>query len=1028
MNLMRQTFSCMSAALLPAYSPVPSYASLPREGDSTVEYTPRAGRQEPATGTITKRWRSLVVIFKNQSQDTVNAREEIPTYGRNSAVVGELSVDNAESVRLITVRVEGILHLSSTDTGSYNQTVVNEQRTVWDTAKTARLCPSLVGFAVAIPMSYKEDDKSYRTPPSYEAICLGSPLIVVKCSYRVIFKVTRANTRRLSLRKISTKTHTTPIIFRPRNRPARPIIENTTFLASLKIAPAEWIQTVVTIPTRQHEIAHAVQPITCHFLIPSVQTFCLNDTIPFHIQLCGSPTSLALFYGTITPESLQPGKKPRRRHYSAIVRVFLARQIYLSNVNGRESWRTMTIGEGKIRPVVPPADHFDADDASEIAVNWEGQVSCKNDVDCASFNCGHLVVKDFIVLALTPANNRASALLPAQHAQPLRFVTDGNRDDCACGWIERSILANRAGPRDDRAADASWNFMPVQASRTHKLSVLPTNSCIPEEPIEDLSPHFKRHRTRAPLPRTLSAPSSPTLISTTTTQPFHTHEMAANLMPRADSFNARVRGTSHIDFRTATTGVAAKTMRNEISHLVATVGDAATKKAFDTEMQAFFYLFTRYLSERAKSQDLDWDRIKSPADDQIVPYANLPKPSDVKNLNKLAVLKVNGGLGTSMGMTGAKSALEVKDDMTFLDLTVRQIEHLNTTNRVDVPLILMTSFNTHEDTLRIIKKYANQQLRITTFNQSRYPRIYKESLVPCPTRADDDKKHWYPPGHGDLYNALLHSGVLDQLLAEGKEYLFVSNSDNLGAVVDESILQHMMDTGAEFIMEVTDKTKADIKGGTLIDYEGSIRLLEIAQVPSEHVEDFKSIRKFKIFNTNNLWINLKALKRIMEQETMELEIIINPKVTDDGQSVIQLETAAGAAIKHFKNAHGINVPRKRFLPVKSCSDLLLIKSDIYSLEHGQLVINAARMFDTTPVIKLGDHFKKIQNFQKRFKKIPKILELDHLTVSGDVSFGRNVTLRGTVIIVANEGQRIDIPDGCVLENRLVSGNLNLVEL
>lgn len=166
---------------------------------------------------------------------------------------------------------------------------------------------------------------------------------------------------------------------------------------------------------------------------------------------------------------------------------------------------------------------------------------------------------------------------------------------------------------------------------------------------------------------------------------------------------------------------------------------------------------------------------------------------------------------------------------------------------------------------------------------------------------------------------------------------------------------------------------------------------------------------------------------------MELEIIVNPKVTEDGASVVQLETAAGAAIRHFKNARGINVPRNRFLPVKSCSDLLLIKSDIYSLEHGQLVINPNRMFGTTPVIKLGDHFKKIAQFQKRFKKIPKIIELDHLTVTGDVYFGRNVTLRGTVIgecdlcgvqtdvdfdfaVVANEGQRIDIPDGCVLEN------------
>jgi UTP--glucose-1-phosphate uridylyltransferase len=350
----------------------------------------------------------------------------------------------------------------------------------------------------------------------------------------------------------------------------------------------------------------------------------------------------------------------------------------------------------------------------------------------------------------------------------------------------------------------------------------------------------------------------------------------------------RVRGASAIDFKSATSGVHSKTMRNELNKLVGTVQDPKTQKAFDVEMQSFFYLFTRYLVEKSKNEALNWDLIKSPAADQIVPYDKLPTQFNHKHLDKLAVLKVNGGLGTSMGMTGAKSALEVKDDMTFLDLTVRQIEHLNTAHKVDVPLILMTSFNTHEDTLRIIKKYANQQLRITTFNQSRYPRILKEGLLPAPRAAGDDKDKWYPPGHGDLYNALLHSGVLDQLIAEGKEYLFVSNSDNLGAVVDQAILEHMIQSEAEFIMEVTDKTKADVKGGTLIDYDGQIRLLEIAQVPSDHVEDFKSIRKFKIFNTNNLWINLKALKRVMDSEGMDLEIIINPKAMSDGQAIIQV--------------------------------------------------------------------------------------------------------------------------------------------
>jgi len=340
----------------------------------------------------------------------------------------------------------------------------------------------------------------------------------------------------------------------------------------------------------------------------------------------------------------------------------------------------------------------------------------------------------------------------------------------------------------------------------------------------------------------------------------------------------------------------------------------------------------------------------------------------------------------------------------------------------------MTSFNTHEDTLRIVKKYANQPVKITTFNQSRYPRIFADTLQPCPHHTRDDKKHWYPPGHGDLYDSLVRSGTLDRLLADGKEYLFVSNSDNLGAIVDQTILQHMMNTGTDFVMEVTNKTKGDVKGSTLVQYDGSIRPLEIAQVPSEHLDDFKSVRGFKILNTNNLWINLKALKKVMRGGGMDLDLIVNRKVTDDGESVIQLETAAGAAIKHFKNAHVIHVPRSRFLPVRSCSDLLLIKSDIYSLKDGQLIMNDNRLFGTVPVIKLGDHFKRIQDFEARFKKIPAIIDLDHLTVAGDVHFGRGVTLRGTVIIVANEGQRIDIPDGCVLENRLVSGNLNMIDL
>jgi UTP--glucose-1-phosphate uridylyltransferase len=449
-------------------------------------------------------------------------------------------------------------------------------------------------------------------------------------------------------------------------------------------------------------------------------------------------------------------------------------------------------------------------------------------------------------------------------------------------------------------------------------------------------------------------------------------------------------------------------------------------------MDNFFMLFTRYLAENAKGTMLDWEKIKSPSPDKIIPYGTLPHcvPADEANLlSKLAVLKLNGGLGTTMGCVGPKSAIEVRDGLTFLDLTVRQVEYLNTSSKVNVPLILMNSFNTDEETKRIVQKYMGHQVSILTFNQSRFPRISKDSLLPCPVHPDEDlsKGNWYPPGHGDIFESMENSGLLDQLIAQGKEWIFVSNVDNLGATVDTTILNHLNASGAEFLMEVTDKTKADIKGGTLIDYEDRVRLLEIAQVPSEHVDDFKSIKKFKIFNTNNLWISLKAIKRILADREMNLDVIVNVKTSSSGEKVIQLETAVGAAIKHFKGAHGINVPRSRFLPVKSTSDLFLVTSDLYALDHGQLRMSSKRLFATSPIVKLGDHFKKVNDYQNRFKGRPKILELDHLTVTGDVSFGNDITLKGTVIIVANHGSRIDIPTGSLLEDKVVTGNLRILD-
>ncbi|KAF8633414.1 hypothetical protein AX17_004585 [Amanita inopinata Kibby_2008] len=470
-------------------------------------------------------------------------------------------------------------------------------------------------------------------------------------------------------------------------------------------------------------------------------------------------------------------------------------------------------------------------------------------------------------------------------------------------------------------------------------------------------------------------------------------------------------------------------IENEISRLVNTVSDSAARKLFAAEMQSFVKLHSRYTTQADNHHSIDWNNIKAPSEEHITSYDSLVQSADSSALNKLAVLKLNGACQTSMGLSGAMSALEIKNGKTFLDLTIQQTEHLNSTYRTNVPLIFMSSFLTHDDTSSIIKNYAKLQVQITLFNQSKYPRILKDSFLPYAQNVQGEAATWYPPGHGDLYETLHRSGLLEQLLSEGKEYLFVSGSDNLGAIVDPKILQHMVNTTAEFAMEVVDADSPDVEiaprltMGTVLAYGGKLKLLETEQVPDEQLERFKDLRKSSSINTNNLWIHLPALKRIMDRNALTLDIVAKTVVQAGGQHVMQLETAAGAAINHFGSTCVVKVPRSRFVAVKQSSDLLLVRSDIYKIKHGQLVMNEQRMFPVPPVIKLSNHFRTVQDIQGRFGSIPELLELDHLTISGDVHIGRNVKLRGTVIIIADEGQRLDIPDNSVIENRLISGNL-----
>ncbi|CAH1792959.1 unnamed protein product, partial [Owenia fusiformis] len=374
------------------------------------------------------------------------------------------------------------------------------------------------------------------------------------------------------------------------------------------------------------------------------------------------------------------------------------------------------------------------------------------------------------------------------------------------------------------------------------------------------------------------------------------------------------RTPSDVEFERKSKQDAQKSLNKELNKLLLTA--TSNKDNIRKDFDGFEKLFGRFLEETGPF--VDWEKIDPLKEDAIQMYNDLPPSKDEavtkEMLNKLIVVKLNGGLGTSMGCTGPKSVIQVRNDQTFLDLTVQQIEYLNRKYGVDVPLVLMNSFNTQADTEKLLRKYANYKITIRTFEQSKYPRIDRESRLPVANSlSGSNNEAWYPPGHGDIYEAFYNSGLLKEYIDKGKTFAFISNIDNLGATVDINILNGLMNPSngqkaPEFVMEVTDKTRADVKGGTLVEYNGKLRLLEIAQVPKDRVDEFKSVSKFKIFNTNNLWINLNAIHRVVEERTLHMEIIVNPKTLDNGVNVIQLETAVGAAIKSFDGALGINVP------------------------------------------------------------------------------------------------------------------------
>ncbi|MCH7227715.1 UTP--glucose-1-phosphate uridylyltransferase [Haloferula sp. A504] len=397
-------------------------------------------------------------------------------------------------------------------------------------------------------------------------------------------------------------------------------------------------------------------------------------------------------------------------------------------------------------------------------------------------------------------------------------------------------------------------------------------------------------------------------------------------------------------------------------------------------------------------------------EEAIEPTADLPAyPDPVDDfdpalLAQTVLIKLNGGLGTSMGLEKVKSLLEVRPGVTFLDLIVRQVASLRERTGAPVRLLLMNSFATSEDTLGHLAGHAPEGLRAADdveLMQNQVPKIDAGSLAPVAWPANPDLE-WCPPGHGDLYPALVGSGWLDRLLDEGIRYAFVSNSDNLGAVLAPELLSWFAESDAPFMMEVTRRTQADRKGGHLArrKSDGQLLLREVAQCPDEDLEAFQNIDRHRYFNTNSIWIRLDRLKETLGANggLLPLPMIRNRKTVDprdkSSTPVFQLETAMGAAIECFDGATAIDVPRSRFAPVKTSADLFALRSDAYRIGEDGRVALVPERGGVPPVVRLDDRYKFVDALDSL--GVPSLAKCDSLTITGEVRFEDGAEVVGEV--------------------------------
>lgn len=407
-------------------------------------------------------------------------------------------------------------------------------------------------------------------------------------------------------------------------------------------------------------------------------------------------------------------------------------------------------------------------------------------------------------------------------------------------------------------------------------------------------------------------------------------------------------------------------------------------------------------------------------DPPLLAEAEVGPEAQTEALARTAVIRLNGGLGTSMGLSGPKSLLPVRGGLTFLDLAVQQVQALRERTGARLPLVFLDSFSTQRDTLDHLSRYpdlAVEGLPVEVL-QSRAPKLREDDLTPVSWPVDP-RLEWCPPGHGDLYPALFSSGLVDRLLDAGLDHLFVANIDNTGAVPDGRVAGWFAQTGAGYAAEVCPRTPMDRKGGHLARRrsDGRLVLRDTAQTAEEEMHLFTDETRHPWVHCNNLWFRLDRLRDLLAEHggSLPLPVIRNRKTVDPADSgslpVVQVESAMGGAIELVDDAVALGVTRERFLPVKTTNELMLLRSDVYELSEG---LRLRQVVSPAPVVTLAKrHYGRIGDFDARLPAgMPSLREARSLTVEGDWTFGRDVAIRGEVTL-GPEGGRVG--DGQVLE-------------